>query len=262
MTTFSLGASEIGQEFPSEFGEFISIVSGRSVVSGANWGKDRIEFGLSGDGMIRVFWTPQGLHANFISTTNLGEVPPLMLRLSEEDRRVPARVLELKLRALRNLYAAVHLLSTGREKQVEEALLSGNGFDLEILLDPDEYLYIECLAPGSWYVTLWSKSKESYRSVIAAVALVYERGRDATLRKLEAEARIKELEAETKEFELLTKKLDYGLGLLDRMPSPEAKSALTAQIEKDVSDLLQVSSSSHLAHNASQRFLQAPRSDA
>jgi hypothetical protein len=261
VTTFTLGANEVGPVVPSDFGEFISIVSGRSVVSGADWGNDRLEFGLSGDGMIRVFWTPQGLHANFISTTNINEVPPLMLRLSEEDRRIPARVLELKLRALRNLYAAVHLLSTGRSTLVENALLSGDGLDLEALLNPDEYLYVECLAPGSWYITLWSKAKESYRSVIATVALVYERGRDATLRKLEAEARIKELEAETKEFELLTKKLDYGLGLVDRLTSPQAKAALTQQIENDVSDLLQVSSSSNLAHHASQRFLQGPRND-
>lgn len=261
MTRFSIGAAELGQVADSDFGEFISIVSGRSVVSGADWGEDRLEFGLSGDGMIRVFWTPQGLHANFISTTNHDEVPPLMLRLSEDDRRVPARVLELKLRALRNLYALVHLLSTERSELVESALLTGNSSDFEALLEPDEYLYVECLAPGSWYITLWSKAKESYRSVIVTVALVYERGRDAALRKLEAEARIKELEAEAKEFELMTRQLDYGLGLLDRIASPEAKAALTQQIERAVSDLLQVKSTSPLAQSASQRLLQPPRSD-
>jgi hypothetical protein len=261
VTKFSIGAAEFGQGTDSDFGEFISIVSGRSVVSGADRGENRLEFGLSGDGMIRVFWSPQGLHANFISTTNHDEVPPLMLRLSEEDRRVPARVLELKLRALRNLYAAVHLLTTERSKLVETALLTGTSSDFEALLEPDEYLYVECLAPGSWYITLWSKAKESYRSIIATVALVYERGRDATLRKLEAEARIKELEAETKEFELMTSKLDYGLGLLDRVASPEAKAALTQQIERDVSDLLQVKSTSPMAQSASKRLLQAPRAD-
>ena len=49
MAEFTLGAQELGEVQQSNFAEFISIVTGRSVISGADWGKDRIEFGLSGD---------------------------------------------------------------------------------------------------------------------------------------------------------------------------------------------------------------------
>lgn len=141
-----------------------------------------------------------------MSTTNPDEVSPLMLRLSEDDRRVPARVLELKLRALRNLYATVHLLSTERSDLNESAFLTGNSSYSETLLEPDEYFYVECLASGIRCIKLWSKAKESCLSIIADVAMTNERGRDVILRKLEAEARAKELEAETKECVLMTKR--------------------------------------------------------
>lgn len=41
------------------------------------------------------------------------------------------------------------------------------------------------------------------------------RGREALLKKLEAEARLKELDVEEKEFEIFTKKADYGLNLMN-----------------------------------------------
>jgi len=67
MAEFTLGAQELGETQQSDFAEFINIVTGRSVVSGADWGNDRIEFGLSGDGMVRIFWTPDGLHGSITS---------------------------------------------------------------------------------------------------------------------------------------------------------------------------------------------------
>jgi hypothetical protein len=178
MAKFTLGAMEFGDERDSGFGEFINIITGRSVITGADWGHDRIEFGLSGDGMLRVFWTPDGLQANFISTTNKNEIPLLMLQIVEGEKRIPARVLEYRLRALRTLYAIVHLALTDRAQLIQDALLQDEHFDFEAILGEDELLYVESLAPGSWYVTLWSKLRSSYRSVLQTVALISVRGRD------------------------------------------------------------------------------------
>ncbi len=228
MAKFTLGAHETGTVRPSDFGEFINMVSGRSVVSGADWGRERIEFGLSGDGMIRVFWTPQGLEANFISTTNADEVPPLILQMVDEERRLPARLLERRLFGLRQLYAIVRLADTERFAELEAVITSMP--DLEDLLHPDEQLYIECMAPGSWYLTVWAKLRGSYGSVLKTVALVYTRGREALLTKLEAEARLKSLEVEEKEFALFTKKVDYTLGLSKKLKSFEAKRALEERV--------------------------------
>lgn len=120
METFTIGLQELGSEVKSNFAEFISIAQGRSIITGADWGRDRIEFGLSGDGMIRIFWTPTGLIANFISTTNTDEIPPLILKIDDGGKRVPARVIEKRIRALRSLYAIVHLDSLNRLNEVQE----------------------------------------------------------------------------------------------------------------------------------------------
>jgi hypothetical protein len=256
MTEFTLGAQELGEVQQSDFAEFISIVTGRSVISGADWGKERIELGLSGDGMVRIFWTPDGLHANFISTTNKDEIPPLMLQILDGEKRISARALEKRLRALRTLYAIVHLSSTDRFNLVQDILSKDPSCDLELLLDDDELLYVECLAPGSWYVTLWSKLRTSYRSVLQTVAIVSERGREALLSKLEAEARLKELEVEEKEFENFTKKVDYGLGLMDRLSTDSEKAALRDRVEEELGNFLLLPQNSNEVQAAKKRLLE------
>ena len=255
MTEFTLGAQETGENQQSNFAEFINIVSGRSVTSGADWGKDRIELGLSGDGMIRIFWTPKGLHANFISTTNKNEIPPLMLQIVDGEKRLPARTLEKRLRALRMLYAIVHLSLTDRFNLVHEVLDHDPEYDLELLLDDDELLYVECLAPGSWYVTLWSKSRKSYHSILQTVSIISVRGREALLKKLEAEAKLKELEVEEKEFEMFTKKADYYLGLLNKINSDKTKTVLQNRVEEELGNFLLMDEQSNEVQDAKKRFL-------
>ena len=152
-------------------------------------------------------------------------------------------------------YAIVHLSLTDRFNLVQDVISKDPGYDLELLLDDDELLYVECLSPGSWYVTLWSKLRTSYRSVLQTVAIVSERGREALLSKLEAEARLKELEVEEKEFENFTKKVDYGLGLIDRLSSDSAKTALSDRVEEELSNFLLLQPHSIEVQNAKKRLL-------
>ena len=120
MSEYSIGAQELGETQRSDFGEFINIVSGRSVVSGADWGNDRFELGFSGEGMIRVFWTPEGLHVNFISTTNASEIPPLILQLVDEERRLPARGKRMgTLSIFTVLYRSIHVLIVDHAKKIK-----------------------------------------------------------------------------------------------------------------------------------------------
>jgi hypothetical protein len=185
--------------------------------------------------MIRVFWKPDGLEVNFLSTTNENEIPPLILQLVDEERRLPARLLEKRLFGLRQLYALVRLADTDRLALLEANL---DIADLEDLLSDDELLYVECLAPGSWYLTVWSKVRGSYKSLVRTVGFVYSRGREALLTKLEAEGRLKHLEAEEKEFELFTKKLDYTLALSEKLGSDEARKAIEERVMKGLEDFL------------------------
>lgn len=256
MAQFSVGAPEFERSRQSSFGEFITIASGRSIISGADWGPERIELGLSGDAMIRVFWTSGGLNVNFISTTNLGEIPPLMLKFAGEESRVPMRIIEHRLHAIRSIHAIVHLLVTGRAAEVQRGILADSAFDFESLLPDEELLYVESLAPGSWYITLWTKARESYKSLLAGVAMVYGRGREALLSKLEAEARLKQLEVEEREFKLLTERFDYGLGLLDRVASEPAKQKLRGRIEEEIAGLLDMSKHSAEVKTATNRLLE------
>jgi hypothetical protein len=261
MSQFTLGAFEEGQPQPSHFGEFINMVSGRSVVSGGDWSNDRLagghgdrlELGLSGDGMVRVFWTPHGLEVNYLSTTNNDEVPPLIIQMVDEDRRLPARLLERRLFGMRQLYALVRLIDTDRIDLLEANL---DIRDLEDLLSEDDLLYVECLAPGSWYLTVWAKAQDSYRSILKTVALVYSRGREALLVKLEAEARLKNLEVEEKDFELFTKKLDYSLAISEKLGSDKARKAIEARVMNGLEDFLLRPRDSDEVREASRRLME------
>ena len=88
MSKFFIGAEELGR-VQVGFAEFVQLVSGRSIVSAADWGGGRVELGLSGDGMLRVAWVRNGIDVSIFSTTNAGEIPPLLLALPEEKRRLP-----------------------------------------------------------------------------------------------------------------------------------------------------------------------------
>src|ERR1700739_2988416 len=112
MTNYTLGAFELGSTLPSDFAELLTIIKGRSVVSAADWGKDRFELGLSGNIMIRFFQTEQGMTINLISTQNQGENPSLVLDMGDMEQRVSINTIETKLRALRTLYSIFYLLES------------------------------------------------------------------------------------------------------------------------------------------------------
>jgi hypothetical protein len=114
MARFTIGAEEVTRPRDIGFAEFIQVAIGRSIVSGADWGNEPVEFGSSGDAMLRIFLRSNGIEVNLISTTNQGDMPPLLPDLPEEHRRLSLREVERRLSALRTLHAMVHLLDTGR----------------------------------------------------------------------------------------------------------------------------------------------------
>lgn len=250
---FTIGAFERGETRRSDFDEFINVVSGRGIVSGASWDSDRFELGLSGDGMIRIFWSPNGLEVNFVSTTNIDENPPLIIRLNDKERRLPARLLEKRLFGIRQLYAVVRLTDN---KRLDLLSSIDNIRDLEALLPEDEQLYIECMSPGSWYLTVWTKVETSYKSLIKMVLMVFSRGREAFIQKLESEAKLRRVEANEKEFELFTKKIDYTLGLANRLENEELKGKIEQRIIESLEDSLLQSRESPIVQEASKRFLE------
>lgn len=202
----------------------------------ATWGKS-IQFALSGEALLRVFWTPGGLHVNLLSTTRKDDIPPMILELPGAERREPLGVVERRLRGLRTLHAIVHLALTERIELLRAYFDEERTDDIDTLLGHNEALYLEALSAGSWYHTVWTGVRGSYRSLIIAVEAVYPRAREAILRKLEAEARIKELEAEEKAFKLAKERTDYALKIADKLPGP-TREKLRQAIEHSIGNLL------------------------
>ena len=238
MSQFTIGAYEIEEAILSDFSELVSIIKGRSIVSAADWGKDKFELGLSGNLMIRFFKTEDGMTINLISSQNADENPSLVVDLGNMNQRVPISVIENKLKGLRTLYAAFYLIYDGRENELQSYLIKHPHGDFErALLDIDEQLYIESISYGSWVVTVWSKTQKAYKAIRSVAGLVFEEGRDAFISKLQADAKLthaqadKELAQVKKEqFELEKSQFDYLLELSDKMEIPEVKEQLKLRI--------------------------------
>lgn len=235
MTKFTIGAQELGEVTPTEFNEIISIISGRSIVSAADWGQyDRFELGLSGNLMLRFFKTDMDLNVNLISTRNTDENPTLVVDLGNMDQRVPISVIETKLNGLRTIYAIFYLTQNGRAKELQSYLMKHPHGDIEkALLKEDEKLFIESISYGSWILTVWGKTKKAYKALTSTAGLVFARGREAYLKKLEADARLKGAEADVKtvevrekEYELYHKQFDFLLEASEKMDVPEVKEQL------------------------------------
>lgn len=256
MPEYIIGMPEFDEERDSDFAEFINLVAGRSVVSGGDWGPERLELGLSGEAMVRVFWTPAGLLVNLVSTTNPGEVPVLVVRFEDERRKLPARVVEQRVRALRSLYAVALLLQREDGERLGRLLTEDANADVEGLLAEQDQLYLEGFAPGSWYATLWTGVKENFRAVYTVALMVYSRGREAVLGKLEAERRLKDIEADKAEFELLKQKIDYGLELSKKVKDPQMKKAIHDRVQHEYATLLGPGADPHDAKVAADRMLE------
>jgi T5SS/PEP-CTERM-associated repeat protein len=256
MTKFFIGAEELGESEQVGFPAFIHLATGRSIVSGADWNNSgRVEFGLSGEGMLRIERMPTGLNIRIFSTMNENTIPPLVLELPEEARELSLREVERRLGALRTLHAIVHLLENDRVDTVEDALAEGG--DLDAYLKDDEQLFLESLSPGSWVLTLLTKVRDSYKSLLRVVAMVYARGREAALRKMEAEARLVELDVEEREFKLLIERIDYGLDLGRKLRRMESREPLRKLVEQQVRALLPGSTPSDVTA-ATRRLLETP----
>ena len=258
MARYTIGDTAFGQVFATNFAGFIEIVKGRSIVSALE-SDDRMELGLSGDLMIRVFGGGRELHVNLISTTNPDEIPPIALPLGDLPQRVPMHVIEDKLNGLRTLYAIYFLTENDRTNELTEFLRGNPDGDIERHLLTDEYrLYVESISYGSWVVTIWSKTKSAYKSISSVAGMVFERSRESYFRKIEAEAAMLENQAQKaainaarENFELQKSQMDYLLDVSNRIDAPEIREVVKRRIMESVDKLVlgDPESAKHLIHS-------------
>lgn len=235
MTQFSIGASEMNERRESNFAEFVSIAKGRSIVSAADWGNGRIELGLSGGAMLRFLSSPpDNTEVNLIATVNRDELPPILISLGDMPQRVPLATVERKLRGLRTLYAIFFLYHTNRLDDLLHFLETNPDGDIEQhLLSEDDALKIESISYGSWVLAVWAKTKVSYKAISSVAGLAFDRGREAFLGKMEADARLaqakarrEEIAADKDEFQLKKSQLDYMLKISGKVESPQLRANL------------------------------------
>lgn len=235
MTRFTIGAIEKKSRTESDFAEFVSIAKGRSIVSAADWGSGRFELGLSGGAMLRIFTGANTkTEINLIDTLNTEELPPFIISLGDMPQRVPLATIERKLRGLRTLYAMFFLLHSDRLPELFNFIENTPDGDIESsLLSEDDALHIESISYGSWVLAVWAKTKASYKAVSSVAGLAFDRGREAFLLKLEADAKLSQAKARREEiavakdeFDLRKSQFDYLLKISSKAPTPELKQKL------------------------------------
>ena len=261
MTQFSVGAPELNQQRPSGFGEFVSIVKGRSVISAGLWDSERLELGLSGGLMLRVFTDGRDTDVNVISTVNPEEIPPIVVALGDLPQQAPLNVIVDKLNGLRTLHAIYFLVEQDRTQDLIAYLRDNPDGDIERdLIAPEDRLFIESMSYGSWMLAVWTKTKNGFKAISSVAGLVFERGRDAYLQKMEAEAKLLEHQANREsvqlakdQFDLQKTQMDYLLQVSDQIDAPEIKEKLKARIISSV-DALSLGDPDD--HDAGQRLLE------
>jgi hypothetical protein len=238
----------------TDFQDFVNLTKGRSIISAADWGGNRIEIGLSGNVMLRFISKENDNHISIIKTTNKEEIPAIAMSLGDMPQYVSLGTIEKKLKGLRTLYAILYLLQTGREKELESYLIKHPRGDIEEkLLLEDEKIKIESISYGSWLLTIWTKTKEAFSVMKSIVFLVYQRGREAIIQKMEAEATIakekslqESIETARKEFELKRERMEYAIELSNKMQIPEIREHLQKRIIESVNSLILEDKNDHL----------------
>lgn len=203
MTSFFLGHYTDGSFVQEQIGfqELVSLIKGTSIVSLADW-NEYIEFGLSENLMLRI--TKDGgvfsdVQTTVLSTLNSEDGSPVRAQLINDGEEPSVQLLEERLYNLRQVYAIILLLETGRSEELAELLLKNPGADVEQeLLNIDERLHIQAAGPGSLWVVLqtaYKKISSAPQFALNMLSLVYGEGRQLLLRRARASTIKQEEEA-------------------------------------------------------------------
>lgn len=222
-----------GRQSEIDFADFVELVKGSTVGSAAA-GEDFLELGITDAINVRLQSTPDGnLVCSLTSTLNEGDFPPIRIQIVEDGEVPTALVIEQRIRALRQSYAISFLADAERLSEAEDALASNPDADLEALLLDEDRLYVLAAAPGSFWLTVITKSAKAYKTLKHGLALPYREGREALLRRVQADTRLRELAVEEKQLDIglkRTKGLIDTLSSIDKVKDEQSRKALRATL--------------------------------
>jgi len=180
------------------FSELVTLIKGSSIKSLA-LADDSFELGISDAFNLRI----QGQFQIFlISTLNKGESPPVRLQIISDSETPTAEAVEQRIHSLRQLYATAFLINAGRAQEVGEMLTRNPHADLEQALTAQNRLFISAASEGTFWLTVLTKTKAAFKSLLYIAPLFYQEGRQALLENIRATTDLKKLDVKAKEMDL------------------------------------------------------------
>ena len=240
MTTIYALDPARGSQAELDFAAFLDVAKGSTIRSAAV-GDDFLELGLTDQVNVRFQVGAAGdLAVLLFSTLNADDIPPLRLQIIDDEEVASAALIEARIRALRQAYAMSFLVQNDRIKDLEDILRRDPTADLEIELLPEaDRLYIVAAAPGSFWLTVATKSVKAYKAAKYALALPYKEGREAILARIKADTRLKELSVEEKRLDIDLKRANGvvdTLAKIDKLKDPVSRdlvrSALITRLDE------------------------------
>jgi hypothetical protein len=150
-----------------------------------------------------------------ISVKDFGDDDILPINILKADTHSHSALsVETKIRALRQLYATLYLIETGRAKLIPAEAELDPSFDLETrLLEERERLGFASIGIGSLFTVLQSLTEGGRKAIITLVALFLPETRQELLRQLRSESDSAELNVQRQEFDLTAHKIKTLLDL-------------------------------------------------
>ncbi len=210
------------------FATLVTLIKGTAIVSLAD-SDEFVEFGLSERLMIRIASDDDEdtLRISIFSTLNSDDVVPARLQLINDGEEPTANLLERRLHSLRQVYAILLMLDTGRGEQLAGYLRKDPEFDLERWsLKEDEHLLLQAAGPGSWWVTALTRLKGAPEQALNGLSLIYGEGRSLLLERVRAGTKIRQQAAERDEDQRIIELSKA----LDKVKDPVGKAAIRQRL--------------------------------
>jgi hypothetical protein len=188
-----------------DFGEFVSLVKGASITSLAT-ADNFLEFGLSDGYILRID------SQNNVNLFQYLKILPVRINLITNDETPTAQLVELRLHALRQIYAINCLVNAGKEDDIANAFRTDSAFDLEDLIDTANKLFVISASPGSFWLTVTTRTMAALKNFGNIFPLFYDEGRQAVLERVRANTDLAKLDVDKKRSDI---QIQRASGLID-----------------------------------------------
>lgn len=215
---------EIGTNVQFSESEFVSLIKGSSIQD-VSTKHDLISLRLSNNYIVDV----KGNLDVKIVTPARKLLPPVTFQIFDGKSAPPAFEIERRIHALRQLYASTFLVESGRSDEIVSLLKNDPKADLEAkLLNEEDWLFLSAASEGSFWITLLTRSKGAFKSLMHIAPLFWDEGRKAMLERVRATTELRKLDVLEKEMELCS-------NLVDLVKKVEAiRDPNTRQVVRDV----------------------------